>query len=251
MKRLQNLLPMALLAITLIACTTAQAAPIAQNVSAAQSPDVPPRTITVVGVGKVSLVPDIARINVGAEVRADSVSKAKGEVDEQIAAITAALVELGVETKDIQTSHYSIHYEREPVSMTPKGPVETGQGGYRVSNMLQVTVRDVERAGKVLDAVVEAGANQVYGVNFTVSDESEWQGQAREKAMADANARARELASLAGIELGKVWSVSEVIDGMWSGLTSIAREPGMGGGGGFAPGELEMGTQVQVTFAVQ
>ena len=96
----------------------------------------------------------------------------------------------------------------------PEGPVGESQGGYRVSNMLRVTVRDVERAGDVLDAAVEAGANQVYGVTFTVSDESRWQGQAREKAFADAKARAAELAGLAGVELGAVQSVSEVI-GAW------------------------------------
>jgi uncharacterized protein YggE len=117
--------------------------------------------------------------------------------------------------------------------------------------MLRVTVRDVEGAGEVLDAVVEAGANQVYGVNFTVSDEAEWQGQAREKAMADAAERAYELASLAGIELGEVLSISEVIDGIWSSPMRVGWDPGIGGGGGFAPGELEMSTQVQVTFAVQ
>jgi uncharacterized protein YggE len=112
-------------------------------------------------------------------------------------------------------------------------------------------VRDVERAGDVLDAAVEAGANQVWGVEFTVSDEEKWQGQARKEAMADADARARELAELAGLKLGEVLEVSEVIGGMGITPMSVVREYGMGGGGGFAPGELEMGTQVQVVFAVR
>jgi uncharacterized protein YggE len=102
-----------------------------------------------------------------------------------------------------------------------------------------------------LDAIVEAGANQVWGVTFTVSDESAWQGQARVEAMADARARAAELVELAGLELGEVLSVSEVIGGMGYRPITAMREYGMGGGGGFAPGELEMGTQVQVIFAVQ
>jgi uncharacterized protein YggE len=211
----------------------------------------PPRTITVVGMGKVSLVPDIARVNVGAEVRADTVSEAKAKVDRQIAAIMTALGALGVESKDIQTNHYSIHFEREPPLVTPEAAEGPSQDGYRVSNMLQVTVRDVERAGAVLDAVVEAGSNQVYGIQFTVSDEAEWEGQARETAMADARARAGELAGLAGLELGEVLSVSEVIGGMWTGPRQIMWESGMGSGGGLTPGELEMGTQVQVVFAVE
>ena len=196
------------------------------------------------------MVPNIARINVGAEVRADTVSEAKDEVDRQIEAITDTLAELGIASKDIQTSQYSIHYEREPRPILPEEMEQLNRDGYRVSNMLRVTVRDVEQAGDVLDAVVEAGANQVYGVNFTVSDEAEWQGQARKRAMADANERAGELASLAGLELDQVLSVSEVIDGI-SGPMRYGWESGIGGGGGLAPGELEMGTQVQVTFAVK
>lgn len=271
MKRARHWLPLALLVVALIACTPvraapvaqaappAEAAPAAQDLPAAQPQETSPalaqepaRTITVVGVGKVSLVPDIARINVGAEARADTVSEAKDEVDEQIAAITAALGELGIEAKDIQTNHYSIHYEREPAPAKPEGAGALSQDGYRVSNMLQVTVREVERAGAVLDAVVEAGANQVYGVTFTVSDEAEWQGLARQKAMEDAAERARELANLADIELGAVLSVSEVIQGLWSGPINLGWTSGIGGGGGgFAPGELEMSTNVQVTFAAK
>jgi uncharacterized protein YggE len=256
MKRWNPLLVLALLVLPLIACMPVQAAQVSQE--AAATPAAPPvsihdtpRTITVVGEGLVSLVPDVAQINVGAEVRAETVSEAKGEIDRQIEAIMAVLAELGVEAKDIQTNHYSIHYEREQMTVMQGGPPAPNQEGYRVSNMLRVTVRDVERAGDVLDAVVEAGANQVWGVSFTVSDESAWQGQARKEAMADANARARELAELAGLELGEVLSVSEVIGGMGYRPIAVMSEYGMGGGGGFAPGELEMGTQVQVVFSVK
>jgi uncharacterized protein YggE len=115
--------------------------------------------------------------------------------------------------------------------------------------MLRVTVRDVEKAGVVLDAVVEAGANQVYGVTFTVSDEGIWQGQARERAMEDALARASELAGLAGVELGEVLTVSEVVAGFPVPMALMA-EAAMGGSM-IAPGELEMGTQLQVSFAIQ
>ena len=248
MKRVYSLLAVVVLAASLVACTAVQAAPPA---TATPLQDEPPRAITVVGMGKVSLVPDIARIHVGAEVRADTVAEAKAEVDRQIAAIMAALSALGVQPKDIQTNQYSIHYQQEPTPMMGEAAEETRRDGYRVSNMLQVTVRDVERAGAVLDAVVEAGANQVYGVSFTVSDEAEWESQAREKAVADAVVRAGELAELTDLELGEVLSVSEVIGGMWTGPRQIMWESGMGGGGGLAPGELEMGTQVQVVFAVQ
>jgi uncharacterized protein YggE len=249
MKRMKELLIVAALAVLLIAVITVGAVPRAESQSVPSSPSQgTPRTITAVGIGTVNIVPDIAQVSVGAEARADTVSEAKAEVDGQMVAIHAALAEVGVDEKDIQTSHYSIYYEREPMQPMREGPIGESQGGYRVSSMLRVTVRDVEKAGDVLDAAVEAGANQVHGVTFTVSDESSWQGQARQKAVSDAEARAAELAGLAGVELGAVQSVSEVI-GAWPAAMAPAPERIMSGG--FAPGELELSTRVQVTFAIQ
>jgi uncharacterized protein YggE len=244
-QRIKLLMLVALLGVSVAACTAVKAAPESEAQAVASPAEA--RTITVLGEGKVSLKPDIATINVGAEARAATVSEAKAEVDAQMAAITAALQEAGVSEKDIQTSHYGIYYEREPMPVLGEGTAVGVQGGYVVSNMVQVTVRDVEKAGGVLDAVVQAGANQVYGVTFTVADESTWQSQARADAMADARSRAQELAELAGVELGQVVSVSEVIGG---GQVAMAVERGLGGGG-IAPGELELGTQIQVTFAIQ
>jgi uncharacterized protein YggE len=244
-KRIKLLMLVALLGASVAACTAVKAAPESEAQSAASPAEA--RTITVVGEGKVSLKPDIATINVGAEARAATVSEAKAAVDAQMAAIIAALEEAGVAEKDIQTSHYGIYYEREPMPVLGEGTAAGVQGGYVVSNIVQVTVRDVEKAGGVLDAVVQAGANQVYGVTFTVADESTWQSRARADAMADAKSRAQELAGLAGVELGQVVSVSEVIGGM---QVPVASERGLGGGG-IAPGELELGTQIQVSFAIQ
>ena len=247
MKRFKELLLVATLAVLLIAGIPVVIVPRAESQAAPSSPaQEPARTITVVGTGKASLVPDITQVNIGAEARADTVSEAKAEVDRLIVAINAALNEMGIDEKDIQTNHYSIQYGRESIHAVQEGPIGESQGGYRVSDMLRVTVRDVETAGDVVDAAVEAGANQMYGVNFTVSDESSWQGEAREKAFADAEDRAAELAGLAGVELGAVQSVSEVI-GAWP----ASMMPQSITGGGFAPGDIELSTRVQVTFAIQ
>ena len=249
MKGSKALLIAAAIALLLIAVVALGVAPRAESQDLPSSPGQDPlRTITVVGVGTVNLVPDVAQVNVGAEARADTVSEAKAVVDGQMVAIHAALQEMGIDDKDIQTSHYSIHYERELQPVMQEGPVVEGQGGYRVSNILRVTVRDVEKAGDVVDAAVEAGANQVHGVTFTVADESTWQGQAREKAFSDAEARAAELAGLAGVDLGEVQFVSEVI-GAWPAAMAPTPETIMSGG--FAPGEMELSTRVQVTFAIQ
>ena len=206
------------------------------------------RTITVVGEGMLSLKPDMATIHVGAEARSGTASEAKGMVDERMDSITTALEGAGVDEKDIQTSHYYIHYEQAPIPTTGEMSARENQGAYMVSNMVLVTIREVDKAGDVLDAAVQAGANQVHGVSFTVSDESVWQNQSRAEAMADARERAQELADLAGVELGQVLTVSEIIGGVQ--FPGLMARP-MGGGGGIAPGELELRTQIQVMFAVQ
>ena len=229
---LRPLLVAALLLVALVGCTAAQAAPPAQSQETLTA-DVP-RTITVVGTGTVSLKPDLARINVGAEATAPTVSEAKAEVDRQIAAILNALKGLDISEKDIQTSHYSVRYERQPYEpVFREGARPESQGAYRVSNMLRVTVREIDAAALVLDAVVEAGANQVYGVSFTVSDNAAWQSMARKEAVADATARAEELAGLAKVNVGQVLSISEVVGG--SPVPMLAVERAMGGGG-IAPG---------------
>jgi uncharacterized protein YggE len=242
-----GLVALALLAAVVAGCAATQAAPQAAPSAASQELS---RYITVVGRGKVSLVPDVAEINVGAEASGSTVSEAKAEVDSRMEAIVVALKEMGVTDEEIQTSHYSIYYEREPFYPVPRGEgAQEAEGVYRVSNMLRVTIKEIEQVGEILDAVVEAGANQMYGVSFTISDDESWQSDAREKAMADARARAEDLASLAGVKLGEVLSVSEVIG---SSPIVVEREMAQAyGGGGVAPGELEISLQIQVTFAIQ
>jgi len=243
-----GILSLGLAAVVLAGCSTANAAP---PVAPEPTGQETVRYITVVGKGEVSLTPDIAQVNVGAEATAETVSEAKAEVDSRMEAILAALKEMGIAEKDIQTSQYSIYYEREPVFGPAREESSSEAGGlYRVSNMLNVTIREIERAGEVVDAAVEAGANRMYGVSFTVSETVEWESEAREKAMADARARAEELAGLAEVTLGEVLSVSEVVG---SGPVVMEKEimAAFGGGGGIVPGELEFGTQIQVSFAIE
>jgi uncharacterized protein YggE len=249
-KKIELMFAMVVLATLVVGCAVAQP----QSEAAAQTVPTPvpedlPRSITVVGTGRVDLVPDIARINIGVEVRANMVAQAKAQVDQQMADIMAALAEQGVAEGDIQTAQYSIFYE-SPSSQgpVPEGATEAPQGVYRVSNTLQVTVRDIDQAGAMLDAAIEAGANQVYGVTFTVSDDQSWESEARENAIADAQVRAQEYAELTGLTLGAVRSVSEVIGGS---IPFPAERAIGGGGGGFVPGEQTLSTQVQVTYAVQ
>ncbi len=216
--------------------------------SAASSATPPNRTISVVGTGKASGTPDVARVTVGIETRNESVQEAAGDNSTKMSALLEAIAELGIDKKDIQTSNYSIYTDRKPLEGLEMESSEESLV-YVVNNQVTVTVRDLEKLGDVLDGAVAAGANNVYGIYFTVDDPSALESEARANAVADAKARAESLAELAGVEVGDVLSISEVIGGP----VAIAAREAMGGMASAVPievGELEVSLSVQVTYVI-
>ena len=209
-----------------------------------------PRTVTVVGEGKVSLEPDIAQATIGIETTGATVKLATAEETEIMEAIIAALLEVGVETKDIQTSGYSVWAERDRDPST--GELRTPT--YRVTNSVSVTVRDLDSVGDVLDAAIEAGANTIHGVTFGFDDAQAQESLARKKAAADALSRAQELAELHGLEVGEVLSISEVVtNGVYASNFRGAEYSAMSYGGGsstISPGELDLSLRLQVVYAL-
>jgi uncharacterized protein YggE len=202
----------------------------------------------VVGVGTASGTPDVAHVNVGIDTESSAVQQAVNDNKTKMAALLDALKGLGIQDKDIQTTNYSVYTQRAP---GPNGAPDSGPLTYHVTNQVDVTVRDVSQLGDILDKAVAAGANNIYGVNFSVSDTSKLQADARAKAFADAKARAASLAQLAGVQLGDVVSISEVI-GNSGPIYAANAAVGMGGGGApIQPGELQVNMSVQVTFAIQ
>jgi uncharacterized protein YggE len=224
--------------------SAAQAQTVAETTSAL------PRTITVVGEGSVKIKPDVAQANIGVEVVEPTVKEASRGARDTMEAVLKALTEQGVDEKDIQTSGFSVWTERP---YGPEGPSD--EVLYHVSNQVAVTVRDLDTVGTVLDAAIEAGANNIYGVTFSLADPSQVESRARKEAVANAQAKAQELATLNDVEVGDVVSVSEVIGGRGGYYTSVVRETavaGMGGGGGpIAPGELELTLQLEIVYTVQ
>jgi uncharacterized protein YggE len=212
----------------------------------------PAQTITVVGRGSVYIEPDIARVSIGVETSSETIAEAVQDNETQMDTILAALRDAGIAERDIQTTNYSIQLDRypEPLPRATEGE-SAPQPVYRVSNMVTVTIRDLETVGSVLDSVVEAGANNIWGISFEVDDPTLAQADARAEAIANAGERAEALAELSGVELGPVMSVTEVIG---SGPVSVAvdmERAAMAGGGTISPGELEIGYQVQVSFFIQ
>ncbi|HXF64374.1 MAG TPA: SIMPL domain-containing protein [Caldilineaceae bacterium] len=208
-----------------------------------------PSTITVVGEGKVEIEPDIARVSIGVETLRDTVEEASAANQETLDAVLAALQAQGIAEEDIQTSGFSIFAER----YGPEGPLPDDQVRYRVSNNVSVTIRDLENVGTVLDAAIEAGANNIYGVEFALDDPSIVESDARASAVEDARAKAEDLAALSGVELGELISISEVIaqgGGFYAG-TFAEQARGFGGGGTpVMPGQLELVMQLQVVYAI-
>jgi uncharacterized protein YggE len=206
----------------------------------------PVNTITVTGYGTVHADPDIATVDVGADVFKPTVSEAFDEANATVQSIIDALTALGVDPLDIQTSNLSVYN-------TTNYDAETGtdQKGYNVSNTVHIVVRDVSQVEAVIDAAINAGATTMYGLSFGVEDKTAFESQARELAMQDAAARAGEYASLVGGQLGNVIIVNETVTGGFQPLALYGR----GGGAAaqsavVAPGQSDVQIQVTVTYNI-
>ncbi|KPL18443.1 MAG: hypothetical protein AMJ93_13795 [Anaerolineae bacterium SM23_84] len=209
----------------------------------------PNRSITVVGMGKAYGTPDVANVTIGVETSDESVQKAVDDNAAKMTDIIAALKDLGIAGKDIQTSNFSVWAEREPQRLEVEGA--EGPVTYRVNNQVSVKVRDLGLLGDVLDQVVAAGANNIYGIGFSVDDPSDLQAEARANAVEDARARAESLAELNGVQVGDVLSISEVITGAGPVYERAAAAVPYGAGAPIEPGELEVQMSVQITYAMQ
>ena len=210
-----------------------------------------PRTITVVGEGTVKIKPDIAQVDIGVTVKNGTVREASDEAEKIMDAVMKALRGHEIAEGDIQTSGFSI-WADEPYA----GPEGRSQGEviYRVSNQVKVTIRDLDKVAAVLGSAIEAGANSIYGVSFSIDDPTQMESGARKEAAADALAKAKELAVLHKANVGDLISISEVVGdggGHYAGGFETMRGLGGGGGGPISPGELELSRHLQVVYALE
>jgi uncharacterized protein YggE len=202
------------------------------------------RQVSVLGHGEVKARPDTATIQIGIDTEAANAKDALAQNNTQAQALQQKLAELKIDTKDIQTSNFSISptYGNDGRQVT----------GYRVSNIVTVTIRNLDSAGTLLDQVVQAGANNIYGISFSVADTQKLMEQARQAAMADAKVRATQLATAGGASVGDVLIISENVSAPPVPMPMLDRAAAQG-----APsvpvqaGEQSISIDVQATFALR
>jgi uncharacterized protein len=209
--------------------------------------DFPP-AISVTGEATISAPPDLAQIDAGVASDAKTAREASDANNAAMAKVLQALKNTGIDEKDVQTSRLSLQPQyASPVSSRP-GP--SSVTGYRASNHVTVRLRDVAKVAGVIDTLVAAGANEIGGINFTVSQASRLLDEAREKAVADARRKAEIYARAAGVTLGAPLSISEggapvmpVFRTKMAPMTAAATP--------IAQGEETLSVSVSITWAIK
>jgi uncharacterized protein YggE len=209
------------------------------------------RSISVNGVGRVKAEPDVADISLGVTKQGEDAQSASAEAATSMDAVITALLAAGIAEEDIQTSSISLN----PIYNWDNNPPTIE--GWEASNLVNVTVRDITAVGDVVDASTAAGATNVNGITFRVDDPTAAEADARSAAVADAKAKADQLAADAGVTIVGVISISESgaqppmplyyqSDTMAMGAASaeMAKTPVL-------PGQVELSITVFVQYEIQ
>jgi uncharacterized protein YggE len=208
--------------------------------------------IWVTGEGKVQAVPDIAILRLGVEAQDTSVVSAQTAAAAAMDDVMTALSDSGVASKDIQTQYFNIY----KVTRWDRDDEQEVVVGYRVTNVVSAKLRELDRVGSIIDAVAEASGDltRIDGISFSVDDPTEYYQEAREEAMADAKAKAEQLARLSGVTLGKVTYISEGSSGSVYPIAqprmAFEMEAGIAKETPISPGEMEIGLNVQVAYSI-
>jgi uncharacterized protein len=159
--------------------------------------------------------------------------------------VLLALKGAGIDEKDYQTSRLSLQPQSTP-NRTGGAPAIVS---YRASNRVTIRLRDVTKVANVIDALVGAGANEIGGINFVVSQASKLLDEAREQAISDARRKAAIYAKAAGVELGAPLSISE--EGNAPPMPYRKMSAGVAASAPVAPGEETLSVTVNVSWAIK
>jgi uncharacterized protein len=218
------------------------------------------RTVQVSGTAVINIAPDRVLIQLGVQSNGISPAEVQRRNTSAINNVRNAIQTLGVAASDITSDNYII----EPLYEDYDSLIIKG---YRINNVLAVTLRQVDKASDLIAAAFEAGANQVVGVEFYTSQLRTYRDQARTMAMEAAAQKAQALAEAVGAKTNCVLSISEnswsYYSGWWYGssqslwtqnvaqnMTSTGEEGGLADEGPVSPGHISIQAQVYVTFGL-
>jgi uncharacterized protein len=162
------------------------------------------KTVTVTGEATVGVAPDTAVIRIGVTSQEKTAREAGEANAKQMTSVLAAIKASGIAERDIQTSRLSLQPQYDP----NKGGTAR-LTGFQATNQVTIRIRDIENLPSVLDRAIAAGANEMSGIEFVVSEQSKLLDQARDDAIADARRKAELYARAAGVKIGHVISISE------------------------------------------
>ncbi len=195
-RRVYYLAAVAMVAIVLISAIAVIRPPAIQTIG--QNPA--PKTLQVTGVGTVTAAPDQAVLVLAVQTQAVSATQAAGDNAAAMMKVMEALGSIGLDKNSIETVSYNLSpvYENNPDQTAPSKII-----GYSAINTIQVTIQDFSLVGKVIDAAVSAGANEVQGIMFTFSSTllATLTKQALGQAIQDADGQARAMASSLGVRI--------------------------------------------------
>ena len=206
----------------------------------------------VTGEGKAMATPDVVLLILGIEAEAKTVAQAQRDAAEAMDKVMKALKANGVAEKDIQTQRFNIYPVRRWIEKENREEII----GYRVTNIVVAKIRQIDRAGSVIDDVAEAGGDltRIDSIGFAIDDPTPYYKEARAKAVGDAIAKAKQIAAVADIKLGKPIYVSEGTSYMPPVIQQ--RDYAMKGGDmappptPISPGELEFRVTIQMVYKI-
>jgi uncharacterized protein YggE len=162
------------------------------------------RLITVTGQGTVAVAPDTAMIRLGVTTQAKTAREASEANAKQMTKVIGTIEQSGIAKKDIQTSRLSLQPQYDASK-----PGTARLTGFRVTNQVTIKIRNIDTLPSILDHAIAAGANEMSGIEFAVSQRSQLLDQARGAAIVDAHRKAELYAKAAGAKLGRVIAITE------------------------------------------
>lgn len=162
------------------------------------------RLVMVTGEATVAVAPDMAAIRIGVASQGKTAREASDANAKQMTAVLAAIKDAGIAERDVQTSRLSLQPQYDPNRNAPARLL-----GFQANNQLSVKIRDIAQLPGILDRAIGAGANEMSGIEFVVSEQSKLLDQARGEAIADARRKAELYARAAGAKVGQVVAITE------------------------------------------